>query len=259
LKPFVVGQRITGVTLFSEKMVRQPSPEEFRDRVVGREIRDISRRGKYLIFSLDSGEALIIHLKMTGSLLVKQGSEKPEKLIRAIISLSNGTAIHFRDLRKFGKMWLEADSGAIDKKLGVEPFSAEFTSRWLADKLKNRSTPIKALLLDQSLVAGVGNMYADEALFVAKIHPERSAGSLSAEEIERLHRAIRQVLRAGIKNKGASVDTYFRPDGSEGIAHTEFKVAHRKGEKCPVCGAPIVRIAVRQRGTYFCPCCQPKS
>jgi formamidopyrimidine-DNA glycosylase len=207
---------------------------------------------------LSQNGVLIIHLKMTGSLLLKSHCDEPEKFVRAIILLDDNVAVHFRDIRKFGKMWLEESRDFIDRKLGVEPLSDEFTPQYLADYLDKRSAPVKALLLEQSVIAGIGNMYADEALFVARIHPERTGNSLSSTEVARLHHAIREVLTAAIGNKGASVDTYLRPDGSKGTAHSEFRVAHRGGESCPECGGKVSRTTVRNRGTYFCPSCQRK-
>jgi formamidopyrimidine-DNA glycosylase len=252
LTPHVLGHKITGVTLSDEKVVRQPSVEEFRSGITGQRITTISRRGKYLIFGLASGEALIIHLKMTGSLLLKP----PERFTRAILHLDGGTELYFRDPRKFGAMWLVEDKNTIVGKLGPEPMEAGFTPKVLAWRLAKRTAPLKALLCEQGFVAGIGNMYADEALFRARIHPLRSGKSLSQKEIGRLHHAIKQVLSAGIKNKGASVDTYFRPDGQIGTAHLEFRVAHGRGKNCPHCGTAIERIAVRNRGSYFCPRCQ---
>ena len=256
LLPCIIGHCITGVTLFWEGIVRQPSVEEFRSRVIGREITGIDRRGKYLLFSLNSDDLLIIHLKMTGSLLTGQDSSEPPQYTRAIIHLDKDTNIFFRDPRKFGIMRLAKDRNSIVGKLGPEPLEDECTPRVLAQLLAKRKAPIKALLCDQNLIAGIGNMYADEALFAAKIHPLRPGGSLSNEEIKRLHGAIRQILWAAIGNKGASTDTYFRPDGTRGTAHFEFKVAHGRGKYCPDCGTPIERITVRNRGTYFCPGCQ---
>lgn len=260
LLPHVVGRVISGVTLFWEGIVRQPGAEEFRLRLVGRRIAGLSRRGKYLIFSLDGDEALVVHLKMTGSLLLKPNASEPERFTRAILHLADGVEIHFRDPRKFGVMWLTRDTDAIVGRLGPEPLTADFTPEVLARRLSNRSAPIKALLCDQGFVAGIGNMYADEALFAAKIHPLRPGGSLSRDEVERLYGAIQKVLWAAIGNKGASVENYFRPGGELGTAHFEFQVAHYlSGKSCPVCGHPLERIAVRHRGTYFCPACQPES
>ena len=252
LAPHVIGHSITGVNILDEKIVRQPPVKKFCSRLIGQKITGIERRGKYLIFGLSGGEALIIHLKMSGSLLLKP----PDRFTRAVLHLDGGRELYFRDPRKFGAMWLVKDKSTIIAKLGPEALAAEFTPEVLAQRLSQRTAPIKALLCDQSLVAGIGNMYADEALFRAGIHPLRPGKSLSQEEIERLHDAIQQILRSAIKKKGASVETYFRPDGQIGRAHFEFKVAHGCSKNCPNCGTPIARIPVRNRGSYFCPRCQ---
>jgi formamidopyrimidine-DNA glycosylase len=253
LLPHVIGRTITGLEIFWDKMVRQPAAPEFRERVLGRKITDLSRRGKYLFFHLDSGEMLVMHMKMTGSLLI---NPPDGNYARAIFQLDGGVAMHFRDPRKFGKMWLAADESAVMSKLGPEPLDDDFAVNTLAGILHNRKAPVKPVLLDQSIIAGIGNMYADESLYEAKIHPARPANSLTDEEIKRLYRAIRRVLRAAIKNGGASVRNYIRPDGNIGTAHDEFRVAHGTGKNCPRCGTPIQRIVVRGRGTYFCPECQ---
>ncbi len=258
LSPHVVGRSISGVTLFWEGMLRQPSPEEFHSRISGQEITGLKRRGKYLIFSLGSDDLLIIHLKMSGSLLIGEGSSEPPKYTRAVICLDDGTSIFFSDPRKFGMMRLVNDASSIFGRLGPEPLEAGFTSEVLAQCLSKRKAPLKAVLLEQSFVAGIGNMYADEALFLAKINPLRPSNSLSQGEIKRLHSAIRQVLRSAITNRGASIMNYLRPGGEPGTAHFEFKVAHGRGKNCPDCGTPLKRIAVRNRGTYFCPRCQPE-
>jgi formamidopyrimidine-DNA glycosylase len=258
LLPLVVGRRITGVTLVWEGIVKEVPVEEFCSRIVGQEITTITRYGKYLFFHLSNQGFLLIHLKMTGSLIVSQDPSEPFKFVRAIIHLDNATNIYFRDPRKFGIMRLVQDTAPIRDKLGPEPLEESFTPQLLAKRLVNRTAPIKALLLDQKFIAGVGNMYADEVLYATKINPWRPAGSLTQPEIKRLHREIRRILWAAIENKGASVDTYFRPDGSEGSAHYEFKVAHGLGGKtCSTCGGSIERVVVRNRGTYFCPKCQP--
>ncbi len=258
LQPHIIGHHITGITLFWDGIVRQPSVAEFRSRIIGQKITGIIRHGKYLIVSLSSDDLWIIHLRMTGSLLIGQDSSEPPKYTRAIIHLDKNTNIFFRDPRKFGLMRLLKDKSIITDKLGPEPLEADFTPRVLAQRLAKRKAPIKALLCDQSFIAGIGNMYADEALFAARIHPLRPGGSLSRDEIERLHQAIQQVLWAAIGNKGASTNTYFRPSGEKGTAHFQFQVAHRRGQNCPVCGTPLTRIPVRNRGTYFCSKCQPE-
>ena len=258
LAPYIVGHRIERVTLAWEGVVKKRSVEGFLSRLIGQGITGLARRGKYLIFNLTSDEVLIIHLKMSGSLLLKPSSAEADKFTRAILYLDNETAFHFRDPRKFGAMWLVEDKNNVVGKLGPEPLGTGFTPQVLAQHLDNRTAPIKALLCDQSLIAGVGNMYADEALFAAKIHPLRSGGSLCRDEVKRLHSAIRRVLRAAIGNKGASIMNYFRPGGELGTAHFQFQVAHRGDKLCPVCGTLISRISVRNRGTYFCPKCQPE-
>jgi formamidopyrimidine-DNA glycosylase len=255
LLPHVLGSEVTGITLLWEGIVRQPSVEEFCSRVIGQEIADLTRRGKYLLFGLSSGEILVMHLKMTGSLIL---NTTDDRFTRAIFHLGDGTRLSFRDPRKFGVMWLTGDRNTVVDRLGPEPLEAGFTPEVLARRLHNRLAPIKPVLLDQSVIAGIGNMYADEALFAAKIHPLKPAGNLSNDEIKRLYDAIRGVLWSAIGNKGASVQSYFRPGGEIGTAHFEFGVAHGRGKDCPNCGTPIKRIKVRNRGTYFCPKCQPE-
>jgi len=257
ITPHLLGQRITDVNLLWEGIARHISLEELCSNAIGKVINSISRRGKYLILKLDNnGKFLIFHLKMSGSLLLRPASAEIPKYTRAIIQLDNGTKIFFRDPRKFGRIWLVDKSEEITGELGPEPLENSFTPECLAQILAKRHGPIKALLTDQTLIAGIGNMYADEALFAAGIHPLRAGSSLTENEIKRLHRAIQQVLEAGIYHKGASIVNYYRPDGSEGTAHNEFKVAHQRGKPCPVCGGPVERILVRGRGTYFCPKCQ---
>ncbi|MBN1863001.1 MAG: bifunctional DNA-formamidopyrimidine glycosylase/DNA-(apurinic or apyrimidinic site) lyase [Dehalococcoidales bacterium] len=258
LTPLVIGRRITGITLGWEGIVKKPSLAEFCSRLTGQVITGLRRRGKYLIFSLKSGQALIIHLKMTGSLLLNRASDEPARHVRAVLHLDDGAELRFRDPRKFGAMWLTEDAESVVAKLGPEPLTEDFSAAVLSERLARRKAPIKPLLLDQNFIAGIGNMYADESLYDAKIHPLRPAASLSQKDITRLHKAIQEVLWAAIGNKGASVENYFRPGGELGTAHFEFRVAHGLGGKlCPRCGTPIERIVVRNRGSYFCPKCQP--
>jgi len=258
LAPHITGRRINDITLFWDGIVPNSSASDFRSRVIGQRINGVGRRGKYILFHLSSNEALVIHLRMTGSVLLNSASSDG-RYIRAIIRLDGGTELYFRDPRKLGRMWLEADTPEILDKLGPEPLEAGFTPKVLAERLRGRTAPIKALLLDQTFVAGIGNMYADEALFAAGIHPLRSGGSLSRQEVNRLHHAIRQVLGAAIAHQGASVLNYYRPGGDLGTAHFDFKVAHRGGKPCPSCGTPLQRLSIRNRGSYFCPKCQPES
>jgi len=254
LLPALVGKRITQVTVFDAKVINRPSVEKFCQHLIGQRIEDIQRRGKYLIFPLSSGETLIIHLKMAGALLLTP--QQPTRYLRAVFQFYNNSKLFLIDRRRFARIWLDKNADKVIHKLGPEPLTSDFTYEVFLSRLKGRKAPIKAVLLDQGFVAGIGNMYADEALFSAKIHPLRTADSLSPKESRRLYKAIREVLWSAISNKGASVDTYIRPDGSLGTAHFSFRVAHQRGKTCPVCGSPIQRIALRNRGTYFCPRCQ---
>jgi formamidopyrimidine-DNA glycosylase len=254
LSPWVVGQSFTQVDIVDARLVTGSSVEKVRHGLLGQKVESLERRGKYLIFHLSSGRSLIMHLRMTGSLLLNPG--EVNRYARAVFVLSNGQRLVFADRRRLGVMWLVDDAGAVVGKLGPEPLDRGFTADALRQRLGRHHSPIKAALLDQHVVAGVGNMYADEALFAARIHPLRKANSLSPEELRTLHNSIRKVLKAAIGNKGASVDSYVRPDGELGTAHFDFKVAHKGGERCPVCGGAIERIAVQGRGTYFCPRCQ---
>jgi len=253
LLPWIVGQSFTQVTLLDRKLLRWPSPEEFQ-QLVGQRVESLERRGKYLIFHLSSGLSLIIHLRMTGALLLNP--EGSDHYARAVFHLSNDARLVFSDRRRLGAIWLGGDAGAIIGKLGPEPLAEDFTPDVLSTLFNEHCIPIKAALIDQNIIAGIGNMYADEILFAARIHPLRRTDTLSDEEIKTLYRSIRNVLASAIGNKGASVDTYIRPGGQLGRAQFNFKVAHRKGQTCPVCHAPIQRILVRNRGTYFCPNCQ---
>lgn len=256
LKPFITGKTIKSVEVLAPKSVAEPSAEEFQQALSGCSIKNISRRGKFILITLDKNGFLIVHLRMTGSLLFKADNPAPEKFVRILLHFKDNSSLHFRDIRRFGRMWLVKDIASVVGKLGPEPLAPEFTPAVLQEIFKKRQTPIKALLLNQTLIAGIGNMYADEALYLAKIHPLNPAADLTRTQIQRLHSAIQSVLRQGILNKGASTDTFYRPEGEKGAAHLAFKVAHKGGETCPICGGPIERIVVHQRGTFYCPKCQ---
>ncbi len=254
LSPQITGRRFTSITICDAKPVRQPSVDEFCRKLAGRTIEKLERRGKYLIFRLSGGEALVIHLRMTGALLLNP--EHADRYTRVIFGLDDGSQLVFTDRRRLGAIWLVENEQVVVHKLGPEPLSPKFTIKGLVNLLHKRQAPIKAVLLDQATIAGIGNMYADEALHAAKIHPLRKANSLSSREIQRLYRAINHVLSQAISNKGASTDTYKRPSGEHGTAHHSFHVAHQGGKPCPSCGTTIQRLAVRNRGSYFCSNCQ---
>lgn len=220
---------------------------------------DIGRRGKYLLIHLDAGETLIIHLRMTGQLTVMpEGSQALEdRHSRARFDLADGEQLLFTDARKFGRIWLVRDVMEVIGKLGPEPLDWDFTPEVLGGRLRKRRVAVKALLLDQGVVAGVGNIYADEALFLSGIHPLHPAASLTDDEISRLHAAIRFVLTESIDQRGTLLRDYRTPYGQDGAYKSRLRVYGQPGRPCPRCGAPIERIRVTQRSTHFCPRCQP--
>jgi formamidopyrimidine-DNA glycosylase len=255
LSPWVVGQSFTKVTILDDKVVYGGSAEEICRGLIGQKVESLERRGKYLIFHLSNGKSLIMHLRMTGSLLLDP--EEGNRYSRAVFHLSNGHRFVFSDRRRLGLIWLVDDANTVVCKLGPEPLDERFTPDILGQRLSRHHIPIKAALLDQRIVAGLGNMYADEALFATRIHPLRKADDLSLEDVQTLYHCIRRILGAAIGCKGASVDTYVRPEGELGTAHFDFKVAHKIGDPCPICGSTIERCVVQNRGSYFCPRCQP--
>ena len=256
LSPHIIGRTITKVTLLWDRMVKGQDAGRVCETVAGQKILDMTRHGKYLIVHLNSGDKLIIHLKMTGSLLLGKNDSEPPQYTRAIIHLDDGQNIYFRDPRKFGVLKLVEDTTRNRCQTRAGTAGRRFYFEIFTEGLAKRTAPIKAFILEQKFMAGVGNMYADEALFLARIDPRRAANTLKKAEIKRLFDAIHEVLLAGIKYGGASVVTYFHPDGSVGTAHQHFNVAHNQKKECPVCGGPIERVVVRGRGSYYCPKCQ---
>lgn len=255
LAPWLIGEAFNDVRIFDAKIVVDGSPENLRRDLIGLRVECLSRRGKYLLFGLSNARSLIMHLRMTGSLLLDCRDD--ERYIRATFGFSNGHHLVFRDPRRFGLIRLVENADVVVGKLGPEPLDDAFGPAVLSDNLGRRSIPVKAALLNQRIVAGIGNMYADEALFAAGIHPSRRLDTLSREELTILCDCIQNVLVAAIGCKGASVDTYLRPEGTPGTAHCEFRVAHKGGQSCSVCGGTIQRIPIQNRGSYFCPTCQP--
>ena len=252
----LVGRGFESVELSDAKVVHTPSPDDFCEGIRNQGIRDVRRRGKYLILPLSGGDTLIIHLKMSGILQFRTLPDEAEMSPRAVFRLDNGGELHFYDRRKLGIMWLTDDERKVVGKLGPEPLDSEFTPEVLGAALGRYNVAVKTLLCDQHVVAGIGNMYADEALFAARIHPMTKGKDLTPSDVKRLHTAIHEVLASAIVNGGASVDTYQRPTGELGFAQFFFRVAHRRNESCLDCSSPLQRIVVRGRGTYFCPTCQ---
>lgn len=259
IAPQILGHRFSGVTLHWPRAVCCPSPEEFCSRLVGQTIEELARRGKYLILRLSGGEVLIIHLRMSGSLDVKTKFGAPDRFARTVFHFEGGTQLTFSDQRKLGMMWLVPDENTVVGKLGPEPLDAGFTLEVLAQRLKRHNGPIKPLLYDQSFVAGIGNIYADEILFEAGIHPLSKANELSEQEVARLHRAIRQVLPRATRRLGLSLNEYRVPFGELEANQWLLRLPRFAGEPCPLCATPIERIPIRKRGTYFCPNCQRPS
>lgn len=261
----IPGRALARVEVHDAKLVSPDDPESFARELTGRAIAAVGRRGKYLLIELDSGDTLAVHLRMTGRLHWRPpGEEGEERFLRARFHLDDGSTLTFGDMRRFGRAWIvpaapSAESEAYwSERVGIEPLSPRFTARVLEGLLGGRRGPIKAVLLNQVLVAGLGNMYADEALFQARIHPERPAGTLGAEEVRRLHRAIRDRLGAAVEAGGASIDTYRDSLGEKGSMQDLLRVHLHRGEPCPRCRATIVKTRVAQRGTYWCPACQPE-
>jgi len=236
------------------------SEAELRELLAGRRVLGLRRRGKYLIIDLEDMVA-VLHLRMTGQVLLSTlGDIKPEgRPPRFVWSFAPGPDLHFRDVRRFGRLWafVPAAEAEFFAGMGPEPFGKEFTVDYLRAALEGRTAPLKAVLMDQRRLAGVGNIYADEALFRARLHPLRPAGSVGPREALRLHAAILETLQAGIDNAGSSIDTFVDPAGQRGAFQEMLSVYQRAGEPCRVCGTAVRRVVVTGRGTHFCPRCQP--
>jgi formamidopyrimidine-DNA glycosylase len=250
-KPSLLGKRIIGAQLLWEKSLATPAFPEFQHRVTGQVIEDIRRRGKFIVFSLNT-DTLLIHLRMSGDLLVETRTAPLAPHHRLTLELDQDVRLAFNDARKFGRVWLVTDPAVVLKDLGPEPFDPNLTPVLFHERLKSHQRQIKPLLLDQTFLAGLGNIYADEALHLAKLHPLTITRSLTPQQAAQLLDSIRQVLQEGVRRNGASIDWVYRG----GDFQNYFRVYQRTGEPCPVCGTPIQRIVVGQRGTHFCPNCQ---
>jgi formamidopyrimidine-DNA glycosylase len=252
----LAGRIITGTRNDWPRHIAVPSYTELQDRIAGRRIETIDRRGKYLVFSLSDDETLIIHLKMTGHLSVVPGETPPDPYAHTIFELDDGRELRFRDTRKFGRVYLVRDPAEVLGVLGPEPLEPSFTVELFTDRLTARKRVLKPLLLDQTFIAGIGNIYADEALFYAGIRPMRLSHTLTGGEIAALHAAIRRVLEMGIDREGASFSTYVKADGRMGEMQNEVAVFRRTGQSCYQCGGPVERIVLGGRSTHYCPHCQ---
>jgi len=255
----LVERTIQSVWYDWARVIQTPAPEQFAARLQGQTVRAINRRAKYILCQLDQ-DILAIHLKMTGRLYVtdQDHSERDDKWVHIRFGLDNNQELRFSDARKFGRVYLALSIEDIAPGLGPEPLTEEFTAEVLRERLAGRHRQIKALLLDQSFIGGIGNIYADESLHRAGIHPLRTADRLTPDEIVRLHGTIRAVLNSGIDYEGASVSWYRKPDGTRGESQEHFYVYDREGQPCLTCGQSIIKIRVAQRGTHYCSNCQPE-
>jgi formamidopyrimidine-DNA glycosylase len=260
LAPVLVGRRLERVEIVDERLTRPDDPATVAAELEGERVAAVERRGKYLVVRFESGRVLLMHLRMTGSLRhARRGNLPEDPYRRAVVTLDDGSDVAYRDVRRFGT-WTLLEPGELEPylatRLGTEPLGARFTAKALAARLAGRRASVKAAILDQRNVAGVGNIYADEALWRARIHPLRAAGELDTPALQALHRGIRRALEAGIARQGATLRDYAQPSGAAGTMQDEFKVYGRDGEPCLRCGALIVKTRVAGRGTWFCPRCQ---
>lgn len=259
LEKKVKGKRVERVIIKNKKFVKMPTPSEFIHRIEGKVFTRVERRGKFLLLGLGSEDSLVIHLKLTGRLIYSKRGEEVD-YSRIVFVFQDNTQLSFTDMRGFGGIWLIQDREfqkipTLDN-LGPEPLAEDFTVAKFRDILKGKRGKIKSLLMDQKFMAGIGNIYSQEALFLSQIHPERIPFSLADEEIEKLHRNLRQILKKAISYRGSSVDAYVDLEGKKGSFESQLKVYGREGKSCFKCGAAIKRIEVSGRGTYFCPNCQ---
>jgi formamidopyrimidine-DNA glycosylase len=289
LQRWIAGATVVGVAVSWPRTIANPQPpERFVAELEGATIARVGRRAKSVLLHLADGRVLTVALRMTGALIVAPPGTPADPYARLVLSLDDGRELRYRDVRKFGRIGLYAGGGLrprssatrtgrgagrraprvaeprtayrvgdVFARHGPEPLARRFTAARLAERLRGRSMRLKSLLLDQSFIAGVGNIYADEALWLARLHPLRPADSLTPDEVRRLHRAIRRVLRQGIANRGASFSDYVGADGEPGANAEQLAVYQRTGAPCLRCGRPVNRIVVGQRSTHLCPRCQP--
>jgi formamidopyrimidine-DNA glycosylase len=261
LAPSLAGRRIVRVEIRDPRLTRPEPPEGVAASLEGERIADVRRRGKYLVVAFESGRHLLVHLRMTGNVLHPAPADAGgDPYVRAVVSLDNGSDVVYRDVRRFGT-WDLLEAGELDeyfaaRRLGEEPLERTFTAERLGRALAGRRAPVKAALLDQRAAAGIGNIYADEALWYARIHPLVPAGTLDRAAVAALRAGIRKALRLGVRRQGASLRDYRGADGRRGRMQREFRVYGREGEPCDRCGTPIAKTRAAGRGTWYCPTCQ---
>ena len=267
LRPRILGATITGARVSWARTLRTHTPESFGEAIAGRRVEAVWRRAKQIVIDLSGDAALTIHLKMTGQLFVVPAETPVDPYVRLVLELADGREVRFRDIRKFGKIGLygrdpvtgelvtEVGGGAVFATLGPEPLDPAFSVRDFRRRLRKRSGRLKPLLLDQSFIAGVGNIYADEALWAARLHPLRTAGTLRPPDERHLYDEVRRILAEAVVRRGSSIDDYTAPDG-DGSMQEHLQVYQRTGEPCPRCGRPVKRIVIGARSTHFCSWCQ---
>lgn len=264
LRNTVLGRTIVDAWVAPDaaRLIADEPPDTFCRRIQGARIVEVARRGKFLIIQLDAEHGyLLVHRRMSGNFLLRPREAPPDPFTRAVFALDDGRELRYTDPRKFGVLRLVDDPAPVTDSLGPEPLDEGFTPALLAERLRGRRMPVKALLLDQRAIAGLGNLYSDEALAVAGIHPLRPAAELTAEEVERLWHGIRAALAMGLRNRGSSLGTSLRDhinlDGSPGENLGHVRVFQRTGRPCYTCGTPIARMKVAGRSSHYCPHCQP--
>jgi len=260
LRPHLAGRTIMRCELLFPTIVRHPEPEVFIDSIAGTRIESVGRRGKFILIGLGDDQLLVVHLGMTGQLRLVDADSPVEKHTHAIFTLDDGKHLRYRDPRRFGRLLLGTEEALLHSKtmprLGPEPIDPGFAADELYRRLRGRRTSLKAVLLDQASIAGVGNIYADESLHRARLRPDRQAGSLSRRSAHRLHDSLRESLEVAIKNRGSSVDTYRDAWGELGGQQEKLLVYGRAGEPCFTCGRPLSMIRLAGRTTVFCRRCQ---
>lgn len=258
LRPQLLGRTFTGLTASWSPTLATAPLQRFRAQLVGQRILTLVRRGKYVLLHLSGRNTLLIHLMMSGRLSIVPSSEPCGQHVHTRFLLDDGHELRLHDVRKLGRVYLVRDANEVVGHLGPEPLEDGTTPERFRELISRRRGRLKPLLLNQRFLAGLGNIYADETLFVARLHPLRTAGSLTDQEVLRLYRAIRQVLIQALADQGTTLGdaAYRRPDGRTGNYQNRLGVYGRKGQPCAVCGTPIERTVVGGRGTHFCPCCQ---
>ena len=260
LRPHLVGREIVRAELAFPTIVRHPEPEQFKDEIAGQRIEKLSRRGKYILFHLSGDLLLVVHLGMTGQLRIVDAIAPLEKHTHAVLLLDDGRQLRYRDPRRFGRLLLGTERTLLDAKklprLGPEPIDPEFAPDELYRRLRKRHAPLKAVLLDQKAIAGVGNIYADESLHRARLRPDRVASTVGRKSAARLHESLRESLQVAIANRGSSVDTYRDAWGELGGQQEKLLVYGRAGEPCFTCGRPLRAVRIAGRTTVFCTRCQ---